>query len=357
MISNISRIEKEFIFKFLIQNSIEIEIKSANHQTYAIIKEQNSHELKIEFINNPNSKAFTLNSSLEIFFYFQNSFHVFKTQILKIKNKIAILKNPEHLTRNLQRKFNRVKIDGKYDLEFIISGELIKLNYPETRLSYYPNKPPIDADFHEIKIPDLIAKFNKKISTLVSFNKIRMIRNFKPTTLEERITINNGKILYIPNTFLDFPQKQISNNLQILVKGNWFDYEKLISQTPAYLINNKLSNFLNDLTLHHIFSKAIIPILYKKYVIGLIYLMNDTKKNTPISINILEYTNKFSRLLSYALKLSGYFKEEEKNIKKYEVPVQDLSPGGLGFEHHDDFFEDKLLLIIFKSILISTIIL
>jgi c-di-GMP-binding flagellar brake protein YcgR len=49
-------------------------------------------------------------------------------------------------------------------------------------------------------------------------------------------------------------------------------------------------------------------------------------------------------VLSYALKENGYFQEEEGNTQKYEVPILDLSPGGLAFENKDDFFEDKLLL-------------
>jgi len=338
----ISKIEKEFIFKFLIQNQIKIEIRIKKYTIDALILEQNSKELKLELLYL--SEHIKENNEIDVFFYFQNNYHKFRSKVIKTQGNIAIINNPQNITKNLQRKFERVDISGELQLKFSIKGDLIKLNFPETSVHYYPNKPPIDADFFDIKIDKILNKFKEKMSTLVSINKIKMLRNNTPVSYEEQMIIKYGKILYIPSTALDLPHKQIHPNLNILLKTDWFKFEMLKNKTQAFQVNKILAEYLKEMTNESIYSKAIFPVLYRNYIVALIYLINNSFNQTPISLKILNYAFQFTRVLSYALKENGYFKEEEKNTQRYIVPINDLSPGGLAFKHDNNFFEDKLLL-------------
>jgi hypothetical protein len=171
-----------------------------------------------------------------------------------------------------------------------------------------------------------------------------MLRNYTPITFEEQLVVKYGKILYIPSVYSDLPQKQLSHDSEILLKNEWVKFEILKNKTQPYLTNKALSDYLKKEANHGIYSKAIIPILYRNYVVGLIYLINDERRTTPISVKVIDYCYDFSRLLSYALKENGYFKEEEKNTQRYIVPIYDLSGGGLAFKNDNNFFEDKLLL-------------
>ena len=340
----LGNVEKEFIFKFLILNKVSLEFKYENRSTFAYLLKQSSQELQLE-ITSFWEESIKENTEINVYFYFQNNYHHFKSIIIKIHGNTVIIVNPEKITKNQKRKYDRKDVNGKLKISFKIQGELILLNYPTTERHYYPVKPPFEADFYDVNIENIIKKFNKKMSMLVSDNKIKMLRNYKTETIEEKMVIRYGKIFYVPDVSMDFPQTQVSNNLQIILKGDWARYEKLINKTQPYLINKIIAKYLVDLSNNDIFSKAILPVIYRNYVVGLIYLTNHLyNKRKSINLNILNYAHQFSRLLSYSLKHNNYFKEEEKNSKNYFIPVFDLSPGGLSIKHENNFYEDLLLL-------------
>ncbi len=339
----ISRIEKEFMFKFLIANRVEFEIHCNKKTTQAYLLDQNSKELKIELFN-VFGELYSSNAEINIIFYFKNNYHTFRSNILRIQGNTAIITNPESIAKSLQRKYERILINGGLQARFIIKGELIRLNYPETVIHYFPNKPPIEADLFDVKIDSLMNKFRQKLTSIISYNKIKMMRNAVPASYEDQLVVKYGKTFYIPSVYSDLPQKRLSQEIDIILKNEWFKFEMLKNKTQAYLVNKKLSEYLKNESRHGIYSKAIIPILYRNYVVGLIYLVNDERKPTPINIKILDYSYQFSRLLSYALKENGYFRDEEKNTQRYTVPIHDLSGGGLAFKDNSNYFEDKLLL-------------
>ncbi|MBN2546861.1 MAG: PilZ domain-containing protein [Spirochaetes bacterium] len=342
MSSVISRIEKEFIFKFLIQNKINFEIKSGKNSTFANLLEYNINELKIECVS-VLEEMLEKEAEIEVFFYFQNNYHTFKSKVLRLKGSLVIIENPRVMLKNLQRKFDRIAINGKLNLKFSIKGDLIKLNYPETEITYYPTKPPFTADFYDVSISSILKKFEEKISSYITKSQIKMLRHYKPQSFEEQVVIKYGKVLYIPDTRADLPQNQIIPEFNIILKADWVKYEMLKNKTQAYLINKEISTKLKSMAENDITSEAIFPILYRNYVVGLICLFNSFLINHPITPKILNYTYNFCRVLSYILKENGYFKEEEGNIQRYMVPIFDLSPGGLSFSHDNNFFEDKLL--------------
>ncbi len=340
----IGNVEKEFIFKFLILNKIHLEIKYENKSTFAFLLKYSSSELEIELLS-LFDESIKEKTEVDVYFYFQNNYHQFKSIIMRSQSNIIIIVNPEIISKNPKRKYDRKQVDGRLNIKFKIQGDLILLDYPTTERHYYPVKPPIEADFYDIKIENIIKKFNKKMSLLVSENKIKMLRNYKINSFEEKMVIKYGKILFIQDVSLDFPQKQLLENIQIILKGDWARYDRLINKTQPYLINQIIAKYLVDLSNNNIFSKAILPVIYRSYVVALIYLTNyQDNKRKPINLNILNYAHQFSRLLSYALKSNNYFKEEEVNVKYYTLPIYDLSPGGLACEHDNNSFEDILLL-------------
>ena len=344
MSNKISRVEKEFIFNFIIKNKVKVEIKCPDGETTeAFLLEQNIKEIKIELLFVPESLK-EYNAEITVFFYFQNTHHTFKTNIIKIQGMYAIIKNPDNLVRNLQRKFERILINGKYSIEFEIQGDIIPLNYPTTKISYFPEKAPINADFSNVNIEEILKKFKDRMNSMVSANRVRLIKNYTPQTIEEKLTIHYGKILYIANSHTDLITKQIDNNFEIITKNDWINYEKEINKTEPVNLNKVLSNYLMEIAKKDIFSEVVIPILYRNYVIGLIYLVNNHKNSNPIDTRIINYAYQFSRIASYSLKQSGYFKEEEGEKEKFLIPVYDMSPGGLGLIVDSDIYEDKLLL-------------
>ncbi|HOV14939.1 MAG TPA: PilZ domain-containing protein [Spirochaetota bacterium] len=337
----ISRIEKEFIFGFLIKNKIRVEIKCMNSTTEGVLLEQNSKEVKIE-LSLILEELMGYQPEIQVFFYFQNTHHTFNSNVLKMQNNIIIIRNPDSVAKNLQRKFQRVLTDGRFNVHFEIQGDILPMDYPICKKSYYPTQPPISADFSDVKMDGLLKKFKEKMSNIVSINKIVMLRNYTPKTFFESIVLNTGKILYIPNSHADVPTKQYFDNVEILLRQDWIDFEISQNQTSVNTINKSISNYLTMLSKNNMLSYCIIPIIYRNYVVGLIYLMNNHQLNQKIDEKVVNYSQQFSKIITYTLMQSGYFSAEEGKKDKFDIPIFDLSPAGLAFYIENGSLEEKL---------------
>jgi hypothetical protein len=340
MTDSVSRVEKEFIFAFLIKNKVMIEIKCGNKSLDALFLEQSHKEIKVQLFSICDEIK-SYESKVKVMFFFQNAQHIFNSIVLKIQGNIALIANPETVARNLLRKFERVYINGKIKVRFELEGEILPLNYPVSKTHYYPEKPPVHADFQGISIDELLKRFKERMSYLVSTSKIQMMRNFTPQSFFEKMAICYGKTLVIPNTRGILPTKQISQNYEILLRNNWVDYEMVHNLTNPGMVNRAISEYLFLLSKSGIYSFAIVPILYKNYTIGIITMANTIQKSAEINNRILDYTTQFARVMSYTLKKNGYFKAETGEKVKYELPIHDLSPGGMALWLENDIFQEK----------------
>lgn len=343
MSDTISRVEKEFIFNFLIKNKVKFEIKCGVSNIEANILEQNVKELKIDLLT-MSEEIKEYQAPISVFFYFQNTHHTFNSVILRLQGSYAIIRNPESIIRNLLRKFERIRLTETIPVEFEIEKDILPLNYPVSDISYFPDKPPVSADFTDIKIDIILTKFKEKLSSIISNNKILMLRNYTAKNIFEELVLKYGKILYIPNTHADIPNRQIDSSLEIITRDEWVKYEVDKNKTQENSLNKVLSQYLLDLSKNNIFSLSIIPILYRNYTVGIIYLINNHQKSQIIDLKIIKYASQFSRVSSYTLKQSGYFKDEEGGKEKISAPIYDLSPGGLAFSYNESKNSDKLLL-------------
>lgn len=339
----LTNVEKKFVFNFLKSNKVHLEVKVKGEATKAVILEFNNKEVKIKLDDVIKSMS-TYNAGIDCFFLFQNTKHVFSTTVLRIQGNDAIITNPEHVVKNLQRKYQRILIEGKRNINIEVKGDILPLDYPVSRVHYFPDKAPVKADFSKTKIDVILKRFKDKVSGLVSGNKIVMLRGYTPRSFLEELTVETGKILYIPNTLSDLKNRFDDTNLDILVKDDWIAFEEQVNSTGPSAMNKAISKYLVTLKDNRIFSEVIIPVLYRNYVVAFIFLVNDMKNPKPIDMKIINYAFQFSRILSYALKISGYFKSEIGAPDTHELPIFDLSPGGFAFFKKDETLEDKLLL-------------
>lgn len=342
MSDSLSRIEKIFVFTFLKNNNVVIEIKTPKSICNAVIKDLNNNELLIELDSIPSDiKEYRL--PCEVFFYYQDTYHAFNTVFLKVQGKAAVLKNPDGVAKNLKRKHDRVVVDGEYIVDFYLDGPVLPLDYPKTGGYYFPEKPPVNADFTDIKITEIISNFNKKMENYVTTNKIQMMRNYTVSKFVEKLAIETGKIVYIPNTASDLTIKTGDDiPANICRKNDWADFEKKINDTQDTYINKAISANMIALKESGIYSIAVVPVLYRDYVVGLITLVNDYKKAKIVDYSILKYADQFSKILTYSLKQSGYFKSEIGEKIKKNAKMFDISPGGVSVLTDPNVIEEKI---------------
>lgn len=342
--ASLSGVEKKFIYNFLKDNRVNIEIKAENKKTIARILDFNNKEIKIEF-EDVFDEFKTKNYPIQCFFYFQNNYHVFSTTINKMQGKSAIIQNPDSIARNLQRQYERVEINGEITATIELPGKILPLDYPTTEKEYLPEEPPVNADFSDVKIKTILDRFKNKLTPLVTANKIVMLRNYTPASMLEEMVIESGKVLYVKNTKSDISIPNANEwPCEFLHKEDWIEFEKKKNNTSDTMMNKTISNYLINLKKAGITSEAIVPVIYRNYVVALIYLINTIKKEKPIDLQMVNYAFQFSKILTYTLIVNGYFKDEEGEKEKHEVPIHDISPGGMAIFMEDSELDHKLKL-------------
>lgn len=343
MNDSLSRVEKQFIFNFLKTNKVKIEIKTPKGGTEAFIKEINNEEMLLELDSIPEDFS-VYRLSFTGFFYFQDNYHIFNSIVVKAQGKTAIIKNPDNLARNLKRKHERTVVDGKYTAILKVPGPLLPLDYPKSEKYSYTEESPLNADFSDIKIQDILTRFKGKMGNFVTFNKIQMLRNYQPASFLEKLAIKTGKIVFIPNTKSDLTitHPEEKERLEICSKQDWKDFEHELNGTSEIQMNKTISNYMLEIKNQNVHSIAVVPVIYRNYIVALITLKNDLTYGKIIPYSILKYAEQFARILSFSLKEGGYFKTEIGAPIEFQLPVFDISPGGISVISDDSILENKL---------------
>lgn len=155
-----------------------------------------------------------------------------------------------------------------------------------------------------------------------------MFKDRNPSTFEEFLIVKTGKSFYIPNSFKYFPDSQVYDPATVIVTDDIIEYYKLLG-TEESLITGKINQLLLIKQKKNILSELYFPMIYKKYVLGYLYIMNETEKNSQIAFNIVNNLDEFSKYLTASLIKNNYFTREEMFTEN--AAIVDISAGGLQF--------------------------
>ncbi|MEJ5272904.1 MAG: PilZ domain-containing protein, partial [Spirochaetota bacterium] len=104
--------------------------------------------------------------------------------------------------------------------------------------------------------------------------------------------------------------------------------------------NQKINQLLLLKQKKNILSELYYPMIYKKFVIGYLYLMNETDKNSQIAFNIINNLEEFSKLLIASLIKNSYFTRTE--YLNVNANIVDISAGGMQFYSDDNSLASNL---------------
>lgn len=327
----VGRIVKEFVFKSLLDQQIKIDLHGNKKKLSGVLVEVSENRLELECTPEELDKL-ELDEQIRVFFYLQNNYHTFEATVIEKQNGRLLLSHPEGVYKNPQRKFERITLKQPLEVFFNLKGKKVELNFPRTERSLPEVEPKVAEDFVLTSIQKLTREFNRKMSKTVSSNNITMLRNKIPKTFEERILAATGKILWIPSVDEDYLTVDPFQEDRIITKKEIIKYEESFD-TPIHIINSKLGNILYEKQKEKIFSEVYCPILYDQYIVGYLYIANKDEKRKRISRDLVDYLHEFAQVLSYSLKLNGYFASESTGEQRYEAPIIDISASGLLFAH------------------------
>ena len=319
----VGRIVKEFVFKSLIDQNVELNVHGQRKALSGPVVDIRDDYLEVE-IRNGNPDFFEAEEDVQVYFLFQNNYHTFRTVIVEKNDDRLKIAHPREVYKNPQRKNERVRVsEKKVELNFPRSNRYIELSPDSIRTR-------IDFDYASIK--SLYKNFRDRTRNEVSEARIVMLRDRALDKYEEKVMAATGKTLWIPSTEEDFPISDPYPEERLITRRDLVKYEESLDR-PPHVITSKLGNILYEKQKRQIHSELFCPVLYELYLVGYIYMCNREERKEKISKDLLEYAYDFARVLGYSLHLTGYFTTNDTMERRYEAPIIDISASGLMFAH------------------------
>jgi hypothetical protein len=340
--TEVGRIEKEFVFKSLVDDAAPCDLHGSRREFRCKFAGVGDAGLTLTPLEG-RLEGFTAGEEVRVFFYLRNNYHTFATHVLEASPEKILVEQPPGVYKNLQRKFERVSVREAIDVSFSLQGTKVELNFPKSD-RFSPVEPPVENEaFDPRRIQNVVKAFRDRMGSLATDNKIVMLRDKMPRSWEEKTIVRMGKSLWIPSTTEDFPSRDPFPDERIITKGELIKLEEEAGSQP-YVITSKLGNILYEKSKRDIVSELWCPVLYNEYVVGYVHVWNTSARRERISRDLLESVQEFSKILCYSLVSNGYFKVENTNERRYEAPIIDMSASGLLFAHtSSDLVRDLLV--------------
>jgi hypothetical protein len=329
--TEVGRIEKEFVFKSLVDDGAACDLHGSRKEfrcRFSGVSEDRLELRPAEGILD----GFVIGEDVRIFFYLKNNYHTFAARILESAPDHVVVTHPPGVYKNLQRKFERVRLQVSLDVSFSLHGAKVELNFPKSE-RFAPVQPPEeDTTFDPKRIQEVVKAFRIEMESKATDNKILMLRDKMPRSWEEKTIVRTGKCLWIPSTAEDFPVRDPFPDERVITKSELIALEEEAGVQP-YVITSKLGNILYEKTKKDIVAELWCPVLYNEYVVGYIHVWNSAARRERISRDLLAYVHQFAKVLCFSLVTNGYFKVENSTERRYEAPIIDMSASGLLFAH------------------------
>ena len=327
----VGRIVKEFVFKSLVDQGTKVELHGHKKALSARMVEAGTETLSLVPLEGDPS-LFAAGEAVRVFFFFQNNYHTFESSLLECSAERLLLRDPEGVYKNPQRKHERIRLVDPVEVSFTLQGEKIELSFPRFE-GFAPVEEPVVAESYDARsIHKLVREFRQKVSKPVQSNRIQMMRNRIPTRYEEKVLAATGRILWIPSVEEDFPLRDPFPEERIVTKRDLVRFEETL-HTPPHVIPSKLGNLLFEKQQKGIYSELWCPVLYNEYLVGYIHLANAEGRREKIGKPVVEFVGQFAQVLSHSLKANGYFTDKNTREQRYEARIIDISASGLLFVH------------------------
>ncbi|MDR1626912.1 MAG: PilZ domain-containing protein [Spirochaetia bacterium] len=340
----VSRIEKEFILKNLMEKKAPVELRYFDQWIAGVIVDVDDSGTVIR-LENEDVPIPGGDTEVHVFFRFHGARMTFHAKALALKGADLRTAIPQGVYRDLSRGFERVGPSEGMMLSFVVQGERVELNFPKAETSEeLPEEPETVANFDATKMTNLLKAFREKAQTFSSENKIVMFRERKPESFEEKLVTTTGKTFLYPQSMVKHtPEKDLVLSPRLLTQE-----EIVLAQTNQGLELFQVINLLNktekDKDTKNILQELYSPILYRNYVVGYLYLISFKDGGQKFSQKIIDFVFQFGRLLIHSLKVNGYFKGEPVKERVDTAEVIDISASGIQFALPLQRFENLLLL-------------
>jgi c-di-GMP-binding flagellar brake protein YcgR len=335
----VGRIEQEFLLGAISEQHIEMRVHGKELQVHGKAIEGEDNVLTIQ-CDTQEGKLFKAGEPVRIYFSYYGHTMMFET-VVKEPGEILTLKIPPGMVKNLERKFERIPNPAGLSMSFIHEDVKVQLSFPESREFRQVDEPVVFEHFDAGGIDKLIAQFREKSTDYADINSIHMFRNREPSTFEEKLIVDTGKSIFLPQVERGLP-KSTEYAQQPIVTEEYFPDSTVEEGDYLGFTRQQAHNYFREKVDDHIFSELYCPVIYLQYVVGYIYLANSSKRKRPFTLNTLDFAQEFSYVLAYVLKESGYFHPNKKEKRTFKADIINASASGVLFAYPSDELANEI---------------
>jgi hypothetical protein len=328
MATNLKRIEKEFIIGSARDDKIPFLLLAGTGEWPCVITETAPEG--ITFSHAMPLRLLRRGQIYEFRFVYREQPMAFRARILEVKDSSVVSEMPEAVYKNLGRRYSRRTPPTELDVSFSFKGDRYELSFPTTREFETVTEPESDSAFDPHDIRALIREFNERASEFANERAVRMFKDRRPETQEERLIVRTGKIYYLPAVAGGIPLVDPYVTPRIVTREVFADFLRY-EDVREDLVADEVLRFERNKKASGLLSELMIPLLFQEYVIGYVFLANTMPGKPPFDLPLLETFHQFAKVLAYSLKANGYFRNAPKKARDFSADVIDISAGGLLF--------------------------
>ena len=351
MASVVTFIEREFILNQVMRGGLEVLLFATGKSVSTRLRQFDKTSMVLE-TKPADAARYRAWETVSVYLHYQGQRLTFPSKVRKVEGGKILLDLPERMLKAPQRRAVRVPPPRGLKLEFFLQNERVRIDCPEAQEYFDIEMPETREGFDVSSMNALLESFKAKADILYSkcgvvmFNKGR-----KPETIEERMIAQLGRVLLVTSTMSPLPAADPYPEGRIVTQTMSDAFEG----PSIFLEGSDLERSRTAKAKNGVVSELFCPILYYQYVLGYIYVMNDSTRRSCLDFRAVDFAWEFARILAYNLKSHRYFTAAGHfDPDPYEPGVLDLSVGGCLLHLPRASFKVKLKLGAVIDLRIST---
>jgi hypothetical protein len=269
---------------------------------------------------------------LDLIFDYRGQVIIFSVEVSDFKDNHVITQEPEFLYKNLDRSFSRVSTPTDLQVQFTFSGDRYSLSFPKVTEFESIGQPQLMKNLDPKNLGGLIEEMETWIKGLASGYKLVIFKDVKPSTTEERVVAETGKVFFLPSTAGSLPSEDPYPKKKIITEDIFKRYLESTGVDLKY-VDSACERFIEQKNKAGISSDLWVPILFQEYVLGYIHIWI-IKEGMPVfDFETIDSLFQLSKVLAHSLKINGYFESGKIKNDPFEGRIIDISASGLLFTY------------------------
>jgi hypothetical protein len=340
MATNLRRIEKEFVLGSARDGGVKLLLLAGSGEWPCGIKAMTDESLTMS--HSMPLRLLKRSQVYEFRFVYREQPMAFRARVLDVRESSLTVEMPQTVYKNLGRRYSRRAPPGELSVSFSFRGDRYELSFPTTREFEPVAEPEPSSAFDPHDIRALVRDFNDRAADFASERSVRMFKERKPESLEEKVIVRTGKIYYLPTAIGGLPVIDPYVQPRIVTRTILEDYLREQGVRDD-LVEDEVVRFERSKKNSGLLSELMVPLLFQEYVIGYVRLANRQAGKPPFDLGVLETFHQFAKVLAYSLKTNGYFRNAPKKGDDYAADVIDISAGGVLFSNASHELSTSLL--------------